>query len=363
MIFALYLTRVFSLSTGAALLALGALAELLDLLDNANNVMALDGRLAGLAHYAALITPTIAASVIPIATLIGALIAFGNLAGHNEIVAMRSAGMTLYWAVVHLVPAALIIGLAYFMLQYVIAPYTEIQVYEMLRAHESGDQAERQSPTGSAPANGAYWIGSGPMLMAFGSVEDMGRIITDVSLFERDADGRVARLVRARLGKFAESEWRFEGVSTRRIGGSAVSPLKDGTFTLAGGPQPVDIMAATIPNARLRLTAPGLPTADVWAGSNSPAARRTNFYEATAAPFVPVIMLLAAAPLALATARHPSRVRDMGIALCTGFGYLLTSGVLRSLGESGVMPAMLSVWGPVIIFALAAASILAHAEG
>lgn len=363
MIFSLYLTRIFLLSAGTAFLALGALAELLDLLDNANSVMAQDGRLAALVRYAALITPTIAASVIPIATLIGALVAFGNLGGNNEIVAMRSAGMSLYWVVLHLAPAAFLIGLGYFTLQFIVAPYTEIQVYEMLRAHESGDQAGGQSPPGYASANGAFWIGSGPLLMAFGSVGDKGSIITDVTLFSRDADGRVVRYMRARQGKFTVDGWRFDGASAQRIGGSTAVAGEEETFTLAGGPQPIDITAATIPNARLRLTAPGRSATDVWAGGNSPAAAQANFFEATAAPFVPVIMLLAAAPLALGTARHPSRARDIGVALCAGFGYLLTCGVFGSLGESGVMPALLAVWGPIVIFALAAGSILAHAEG
>jgi lipopolysaccharide export system permease protein len=363
MIFALYLTRVFLLSAGAAFLALGALAELLDLLDNGNTVIAQHGRIADLAYYAALISPTIGASVIPIATLVGALVTFGNLAGNNEIVAMRSSGMTLYWVVSHLAPAVLVIGLLYFGLRYIVAPYTEIQVYEMLREHPTADAAAGQNAENGAPAAGAYWIGSGPLLLAFETVENEGRVIRNITLFSRDKNARMVRHLRANMGTFGDDVWRFDGVTSQNIGASGEVRKADDTFILSDGPQPIDILAATIPNARVRLSAPGIGAANIWAGGGSPASRRTNFYEATAAPFVPLIMLLAAAPLALGTARQPSRARDLSIALCAGFGYLLTSGVFRSLGESGVMPALLAVWGPVIIFALAAASILAHREG
>lgn len=359
MTFILYLTRVFALSAGAALLALGALAELLDLLDNGNTVIARNGRLSDLVYYALLITPTIAASVIPIATLIGALIAFGNLAGNNEIVAMRSSGMTLYWIVARLAPVALLIGVMYFMLRFAIAPYTEIQVYEMLREPKPANE----TVSDERPSDGGYWISSGRIILAFEDVGDEGRRIQRVTIVDRDEDGAMVRHTVASEGHYEKGAWRFEGVTSRTTGeqGAAQAPGKE--FTLMNGPQPIDILAATIPNARARLRQPGLPEARIWAGSNSPAYHQTNFYEALAAPLVPMIMLLAAAPLALGTARHPSRARDMAIALCAGFGYLLASGMFRSLGESGVMPPLLAVWGPVVIFVLVTTSILAHREG
>lgn len=359
MTFILYLTRVFALSTGAALLALGALAELLDLLDNGNIVIARYGRLSDLAYYAVLITPTVAASVIPIATLIGALIAFGNLAGNNEIVAMRSSGMTLYWIVARLAPMALFIGMLYFALRFVVAPYTEIQVYEMLREPETASE----TVSDERPSNGGYWISSGRVILAFEDVEDEGKRIRHVTIVDRDEDGRMVRHTVASEGRYEKGDWRFAGVTSRTTGAQGAAQASGGEFILVDGPQPIDILSATIPNARVRLRQPGLPEAKIWAGSNSPAYHRTNFYEALAAPFVPMIMLLAAAPLALGTARHPSKVRDMGIALCAGFGYLLASGMFRSLGESGVMPPLLAVWGPVVIFAVATTSILAHREG
>ncbi len=359
MTFALYLTRIFALSAGAALLALGALAELLDLLDNGNTVIARYGHLSDLAYYAVLITPTVAASVIPIATLTGALIAFGNLAGNNEIVAMRSSGMTLYWIVARLAPVTLFIGVLYFALRFIAAPYTEIQAYEMLREPKTASE----TVSDESPSDGGYWISSGRVILAFGDVEDEGRRIGRVTIVDRDEDGRMVRHTTAREGRFEKSGWRFEGVTSRTMGRQGAAQAQGEEFTLADGPQPIDILAATIPNARVRLRQPGLPEAKIWAGSNSPADQQTNFYEALAAPFVPMIMLLAAAPLALGTARHPSRVRDMGIALCAGFGYLLASGGFRPLGESGVMPPLLAVWGPVVIFVLATTSILAHREG
>jgi len=358
MTFALYLSRMFALSVGAALLALGMLAELLDLLDNANAVLSRRGELSDLAYYAVLLSPSIIASVLPAATLIGGLITFSTLAGHNEIVAMRGSGMTLYWIVARLAPVTLMMGVVYFVMHFVAAPYTEIQVSEMLREPDSAAQVEPDQPT-----KAAYWISSGRVILGFGRAEDEGRTLRQVTLIRRGADGRVTEHSTARTGRMAQGGWQFDGVTSQRINQQPSASALPDSLVLENGPQPVDILSATIMNARVRLHQPGIPEADIWAGGNSPAYHQTNFYGALAAPFVPMIMLLAAAPLALGTSRYPSRARDMGVALVAGFGYLLASGVFRSLGESGVMPPVLAVWGPMVIFALATSSLLAHREG
>lgn len=362
MTFTLYLMRIFVFSVGAALLALGILAELLDLLDNGNAVFAHHGGARGLVLYAALIMPTVVASVLPIATLIGALITFGNLAGHNEIVAMRSSGMTIYWVVARLAPVTLIIGFVYFMVRFVVAPHTEIQVHEMLREPDPAP-LEQVDATVGLPAKGAYWISSGPMIMAFERVEDNGRKILRATLIQRDRDGRVIMHINAREGRFEMGDWLFEGAVSHTLHQGGIKAVTENSFTLANGPQPIDILSATILNARVRLHQPGIPDTKIWAGSSSASYHLTNFHDALAAPLVPLIMLLAAAPLALGSSRYPSRAWDMGVALMVGFGYLLASGVFRSLGESGVMPPPLAVWGPVMIFLAATSSILAHREG
>ena len=363
MTFVLYLSRMFALSTGAVLLALGALAELLDLLDNANMVLSRRGELRDLAYYALILSPSIIASVLPAATLIGGLITFSNLAGHNEIVAMRGSGVTIYWIVARLAPITLLIGVIYFVMRFVAAPYTEIQVYEMLREPAPAMQAELEAQGADQPVKAAYWISSGRVILAFGRAEDEGRILRHVTLIRRGADGRVTEHSTAREGRFVQGDWHFDGVASQRINRQGNASALQDSLVLEHGPQPVDILAATIMNARVRLHQPGIPETDIWAGSNSPAFHQTNFYGALAAPFVPMIMLLAAAPLALGTSRYPSRARDIGVALVAGFGYLLASGVFRSLGESGVMPPLLAIWGPMLIFALAASSLLAHREG
>ena len=356
MTFTLYLSRVFLFSVAAAALALGALAELLDLLENGNAVIARNGNASDLVRYALLLAPAIGASVIPIACLTGAMITFAGLARHNETAVIRGAGVTLYWIVSRLTPAALLIGLLYFTLRFVIAPYSEIRAYEWVNPPETATREDTDH-------KGDYWIGSATVIIRFAWAGGEGRLLRDATVFERDAMGRLLRHTAADRGRYQEGVWVFEGARSLSLQAPGAHPAHADSFVLADGPSPTDIRAVMIPGARARLSQPGLPGASVWAGRNSPALLQTNLFDAMAAPFVPLIMLLAAAPLALGTARYPGQARYAGMALGTGFGYLLIGGIFRALGEAGILPPPLAIGGPLAIFLIAGVSIIAYLEG
>lgn len=356
MTFTLYLSRVFLFSVAVAALALGALAELLDLLENGNAVIARYGYASDLVRYALILTPAIGASVLPIASLTGAMITFAGLARHNETAVIRSTGITIYWMVSRLAPAALLIGLLYFILRFVIAPYSEIRAFEWVNPPESASSGELFH-------KGDYWIGSTKAIIRFSQAGEEGRLMQDVTIFERDALGRLLRHTQAERGRYEKGIWIFEGARSMKIHAPGTHPALSDAFVLAEGPSPTDIRAAMIPGARARLSQPSLPEASVWAGRNSPALLTTNLFDAMASPFVPLVMLIAASPLALGTARNPSQARFVGMAIASGFGYLLIGGIFRALGEAGIVPPLLAISGPLAIFLITGVCIMAYLEG
>ncbi len=82
----------------------------------------------------------------------------------------------------------------------------------------------------------------------------------------------------------------------------------------------------------------------------SPAFIETRRQQAFAAPVTALIMVMAASLLANGSARHPTRMRDMGMALMLGFGFLLFAGILGSFGHSGFIDPIAAAWIPPVIF-------------
>lgn len=358
MTLAFYLSRVFLTSIGSALVALISLAELLDLLDNANKVFSRNESGADIAHYALLILPSAAASAIPAATLIGAMAAFAGLAGHNEIVGLRAAGVTLYRIVWKLTPVAFLVGMVYFVLLFVVTPDTEIAVHGWLAPAD-----EEAAMTVDGIAEGNFWVSSGPNILSFDHISEDGKLLQRVSLYRLDSDGRLLERTTAERAVRLEDSWRLDTAVRTSVQTPEARLKIFETLEMAKGPLPADLLAAAIPTARARLVLPGRSDAEVWSGANTPSSYLTNFYQAMAAPLVPLIMVLAAAPLAFGSSRHPVAPATVLGALALGFGFLLVNGIFRSLGQSDVLPAILAGWGPTGIFLLLGLSVLLHNEG
>jgi lipopolysaccharide export system permease protein len=353
-----YLTRAFLAAILSALVALIALAELLDLLDNANTVLSRNESILDLAHYALLIMPSIAASAIPAATLIGTMAAFAGLAGHNEIIAMRAAGITLYRIVAALAPAALFIGLVYFVLLVLVTPNTEVAVHGWLVTPD-----EETETAGDGMPQGNFWVSSGPNVLSFDSVSEDGTQLQKVSLYRLDDDGRLVERTTAAQAVRLDGFWRLDAVVRTSVGEPEARPETFDTLEMPGGPRPAEVLAAAVPTARARLVQPGGLNAEVWSGANSPSFYLTSFYQAIAAPLVPLIMVLAAAPLAFGTSRHPAQGTTALAALALGFGFLLVNGIFRSLGQADALPPILAGLAPTAIFLLLSLSVLIHSEG
>jgi len=75
----------------------------------------------------------------------------------------------------------------------------------------------------------------------------------------------------------------------------------------------------------------------------------TFLHTKLAAPFVTLIVCLLGMPLAIALKRS-SKLLNIIAAISIGFGFWWLVSVLSSAGQSGMMPAWLAAWGPVIVF-------------
>ncbi len=69
-----------------------------------------------------------------------------------------------------------------------------------------------------------------------------------------------------------------------------------------------------------------------------------------AAPFVTIIVCLLGMPLAIALKRS-SKMLNIVAAIAIGFSFWWLVSVLSSAGQSGMLPAWLAAWGPVVVFA------------
>ncbi|WP_162937445.1 LPS export ABC transporter permease LptG [Indioceanicola profundi] len=353
-VIARYMTRIFLARCLAVLVALAALLQLLDLLDAASAVLERGGGFLDLGRYAALRLPVMLERLVPLAVLIGSLVTLWGLAQNNEVVAMRSAGLTPYQLLWALVPAAAAVAVFHLILADQIAPRAERAFFTWWAATEPpGDEPRKEDP---------LWLRVGENVVSAQRVREDGQRLEDVRIFVRDEDGRVTERLTASVAVFTPSGWQLEQATRVDLRNDARLERFD---ELAWDVRlhPANVVELTqpvqnIPFLRLRSILRGQ-----WSGNQSPAYYQTRLHETYSGPLASLVMLLLAAPVAHGLRRRGGAQGALALGISIGLVFLLADGLLVALGEAGVLPPVLAAWGPTLFFTAVGGAILVYVEG
>lgn len=345
-----YLSRVFLARFLACLGGFVGLVVLLDLLDNATEVIERAGGPSGLLIYAGLRLPLVALQLVPIATLVAALITLTRLGQTLEIVACKAAGMSFYRVLVSLMPVALAIGLGLYVLGDAVAPPADraLRLWMERTALPDDDPSDR------------IWLRRPGMVLAFDSVAPDGALLNGVTIVERDAEGRLLVRTTARTAEYGAGGWTLREVAREAADGRA--------DTLPQAPwatplRPADLAGLAEPQQSYALSELSGLIADKRVGT-----RTRNFYLAQwhkklAAPAACALMVLIAAPVAQGVRGRAGSFGRFGMGLVVAFAYFVTDGLTQVLSEAGVLSPALGAWAPTLLFASVAGAFLVFSEG
>lgn len=351
-----YLTRTFLIRVLSVLIALSSLLQLLDLLDAASTVLERGLGGGGLAFYTMIRLPIVVERVVPLAVLIGSLSTLWTFASTNEIVAMRSVGMTPYQIMGALLPAALVVSVCHFILADQVAPRAERTFVTWWAATELPTEKKDDDPVKPV------WFRLGDDVMRIGGISDDGKHLVGLEMIARDATGKATGMMSAARADLDADGWRLTDVVRTRIAEPVQVTHEDSArweVELSPGNM-IDLRKPTenISVHRLLRIVNG-----TWAGGESPAYYATRLHSTYAAPLASLVMLLLAAPVAHGLRRRGGAMGSLALGTVIGLVFLLSSGVLSSMGQAGAMPPAMAVWAPLILFAAIGGAIMVYVEG
>lgn len=333
MILARHLSRVVFVRILAVALVLGGLALALDLVESA--AVVLDAGDGGMIRYIGLRAPLILTVVLPVALIVGPVLAFLSLSGRNEFTIFRAAGATTYRILGALIPLALILGGCMYLLTDRVAPRMEAALINWLD----------EKPIGGA---GSFWARTTTGVIRAAASSPSGDVLVNVDIFETNREGRMTARTDARVARYEGGAWTLEDASR-------LTPGQSESIDISG-----EVWETPLSPANVRaLATPGRSLAgDIaikmlegdWAGNRSEAFYQVRLYRGYAAWAVPLLMILLAAPAAFGMRRSGGFGRGAVWSVVLGFGFLLTDGMLASLGETGNMPPVLAAFGALALF-------------
>jgi len=339
-----------------------ALLQILDLLNSTDDVIRRHGSWSAVARYTLLRLPELASFILPFAMLIATLLMLAKLARGNEIMALKSSGLSFYRLLLSLAPVTILIGLLHFLVSDQIVPRTAQALQAWDAAADAANAAQGGKPQRGGTESGV-WVRDGNAFIRIGTIVAEGTEILGVTIFKRDGSVLSERLL-AERALFDGTGWRLFNVqklsladdSDRRPESVAEIPW-DTSLT------PGHLADLAADPAKLSLS-------EVWRFVSNPdvGSRPVDFYETwllrkIAIPFVTLMMVLLAAPVAQGMQRHGGLGTGLAVGVGIGFLYFVADGLLLALGEIGTIPPVVAAWSPTLLFGAIGVSVLLKIEG
>lgn len=333
-----------------ALFGISGLAVVLDMLANADRAVEATGEVGDIWRYALARLPLIGQRIAPIAALLAALITLLSLSRSGELGAAASLGASQGRTIRALFPAAAAIGLGLFL----VGEFATPPAAAVLRDMGLNPFARIAQPTD------AVWLREGDDVARIGGISADENTLSDVTIFRRRADGRLAFEIRAEQASRTADGWRLQTVTVLDSSGE---PAKRGDrmdWPTPLGPKSFRTLAAHPAE---------LPLAEVRALSNLPGAspKPSFFYSLWvnrkyAAPVSGGMLLLLAVPFASGLARGRSLAAPLALGLLAGFAFFVFENLATAAAESGAIGPFAGAWGPPAVLALAILAFVAFQE-
>lgn len=164
-------------------------------------------------QYVLLTVPGLAYQLFPICALLGTTIGLGILASNSELVAMRSAGVSL----LQIINSVMKIGLLFVVLTVVIgegvAPEAE-RYAQTLRSVAMSNQLTLRGKEG-------LWARDGNNIVNVRHILP-GERLGEIFIYERDAMHRLVKLVQADSAVYRNGQWVLQGMLSSNIGEQGV---------------------------------------------------------------------------------------------------------------------------------------------
>ena len=335
---ALYLSRAFLARFGLLLLAFVVLFEVFDILASGDEIVSRNDSNLALLQYAVLRVPEIVSQSMSFALLLGALLTLAGLAQNNEIVVLKSAGISFFQLLLLLAPLALLLGTAHFLLADQVVSRISPRV----------EQLREPNPEEEEGPGARIWLRDRGDIVSMERASRDGRLVEGLTLYKRDAEGNLDEVIRATTGEFAQGGWLLRSARVLQPG---AAPAEMPVLAWDSGLRPGQLSSFSAHPSLLSIAQIRRFIAVPDVGARPVHVYATWLQERLSLLLKPLLMILLAAPAANITRRNAGMAGALAFGIGVGFTYFVADGLAVAMGEAGKLPAVIAAWSPGLIFA------------
>lgn len=307
-----------------------------------------------LQYYLAYI-PMILVETSYIACLISVMVSFGGMTNANELIAMRSSGLS-FWQITR---PALCFGLMISMLVFWINERFVPESYQTTREIKQENmmiQSDVKRRKREAVKNLTFY-GLNNRLFYVSHMDPGTNELFGITIIEYDDNARIKQKIVALKGKWANPVWKFYTCNITTYGEAGISqPLKVKVYKeklMDIKEDPEDFL-----RQRVKVSSMNLKELSEYIDrfSSSGATRainnlRVDLHQKMAFPWQNFVVIFLGLPFALMTkSRKGMTFLSVFIAMAVSFAYYVLSAVFLAFGKGGLLPPVMAAWIPPALF-------------
>jgi lipopolysaccharide export system permease protein len=302
-------------------------------------------------------TPFIIAQITPVGVLLSVLITFGLMNRNNELIALRSSGISIFFLVRPIILLGIGFTLVQFLLAEVIVPVTTIKSNKIWLG-----QVRNEAVVTSKEKN--IWIKGDRLIAHIKYYNPAENSVFGVTIHRFDENFRMIQRMDAQRGVFSGDQWQFYNTMTQNLDKAS------GNYNLTFDNQkmanfqfePVDFKRVIKKSEEMSYPELEKYIQKIEAEGYSALKYRIDLYAKIAFPFICIIMSIVGVGIGV-----NEKVKDglpMGVALGIGitFLYWVFYSFCISLGYGEVLPGLAAAWAANMVFFCFAALSLLNAD-
>lgn len=302
--------------------------------------------------------PLIISQIAPIGVLLAVLIIFGLMSRNNEIIALKSGGISMFYLLKPIVVTGLLFSAALFIFSEVAVPVSITRANEIDAQRRGGERA------GLSSFREDVWIRHSEGLAHARHMRPREDVFFGVSLYFLDDDHRMTHRVDAHRAEYEDGKWTFFETMMQdlenRDNGIQVEYREEAELEM--DLEPSDFRRIVAESEELDFLGLYRYIQRMEQEGYDATEYRVDFYAKIAFPFVCLIMALMGSAIALRGKTKDFMATSFAYGIVMAFLYWAVHSFSLSMGYGGMVPPFMAAWVANILYATGVALLLLSIE-
>lgn len=329
----------------------------IDFFEKIDNFMGHNLPITLMISFLVLKTPLIIAQTFPISLLLSVIIVFALMSKHNEMLALKSSGISVYTLLKPVLGISVVFSVLLFFFSEILVPLT------VTHANRIWQEDVRKKPA-MVSREKNIWIQADRSIYHIKYYNPVSMSIHGVTLYFFGKEFSLTRRVDAEKGDFVGDRWILENVMEQ------VLNIHAGKFTTTFYEKmeivfdlvPDDLGVVIKKSEEMNFSELYRYIQKIESDGYDASGYKVDLYAKLAFPFVCIILCLIGVGIALRVTPRDGPGIGIGIGIVTAFLYWIFYSFCLSLGYGEVLPPLIAAWIANLVFLCFAAVMLLNAD-